>query len=108
MRDMYFPVPDNEDAFYAFINLVINNRYNKFEGDPTLRPRDRIGKITKFTYSHNEVGEQFIVVYSKQDYHFLEMIETQFCLLRTYWPIISDAVRYESASKFDYNPGVEP
>lgn len=108
MKSLYFPVCDNDSAFYAFINLVINNRYNKFEGDPTMRPHDRIGKITRFTYTHNEVGEQFIVVYSKDDYRFLEMLETQFCLLRTYWPIISNAVRYEAASKFAYNSGVEP
>lgn len=108
MKSLYFPVCDNESAFYAFINLVINNRHNKFEGDPTIRPHDRIGKITKFTYTRNEVGEQFIVVYSKQDYSFLEMIETQFCLLRTYWVLIEDSVYYPASSKFEYNPGVEP
>ena len=101
MKEFYFPLPDNESAFYAFINLVINNRNNSnaprnYENRPT-----HFGPVKKFTTTRNEVGERFLVVYDKKDYRMLEMFNDQFCTLRTYWEYIDNEVVYDYASKYD-------
>ena len=39
-KEYYFALPDNLDAFYAYINLIINNHHNKFIAEPDARPRN--------------------------------------------------------------------
>ena len=99
--DYYFPLPDNKEAFYAFINLVINNKNNQSATKNFEEKPSHFGPVKKFTTTHNEVGERFLVVYNKKDLLFLEMFKDQFCLLRTYWEYIEGEVIYESASKYD-------
>ena len=60
-KEYFFSVPDNEDSFFAFINLVINNRNNAHipNGNVEQRPK-KVGPVA-VTYTHNEVGELFMV-----------------------------------------------
>lgn len=99
MKEYFFPVPDNEEQFFAFINLVINNRQNtNIPKDVTERPK-KVGPV-KVTYTRNEVGELFMVTSNLKDYKFLEMIGDQFCLLRTHWNMIQSLEEYSSASRY--------
>lgn len=99
MKEYFFPVPDNEEQFFAFINLVINNRQNaNIPKDLTERPK-KVGPV-KVTYTRNEVGELFMVTDSLKDYKFLEMINDQFCLLRTHWNMIQSLEEYPNASRY--------
>ena len=91
--EKFFALPDNQDAFYAYINLVINNRHNKPVPEPDARP-SHFGPVRNFTFTRNEVNEGFIVVYDQKDYDFLMRIHHQFCLLRTYWTTIESLVKY--------------
>lgn len=94
----YIEVPDNDKAFYAYVNLVVNNRDNWYKANPTNRPR-KIGPV-QVTYQSNEVGEQFMVCKDKREQNFLDMVVDQFCLLRTHWGTISKEVEYENSSRY--------
>lgn len=102
MKQFYVSLPDNEGAFYAFVNLVINNRsgwdtYRKLD-DITQRP-SKIGPVA-VTYTRNEVNEPFAVVDSRKDQAFLEMITNQFSNALTFMDAIKDEVAYPSSDKF--------
>ena len=100
VKEYYFPVPDNKDSFFAFINLVINNRNNAHipNGNVEQRPK-KVGPVN-VTYTHNEVGELFMVTDNLKDYKFLEMIGDQFCLLRSHWNMIQSFEQYSYASRY--------
>lgn len=99
-KEYYVAIPDNERQFYAYINMVINNRGNAHipNGDIEQRP-NKVGPV-KVTYTHNEVGELFMVTNNLKDLKFLEMIHDQFCLLRSHWNMISTFEEYPNASKY--------
>jgi hypothetical protein len=99
-KDYYFAVPDNEDSFFAYINLVINNKNNAHipNGNVEQRP-NKVGPV-KITYTHNEVGELFMVTNNLKDHMFLEMIGDQFCLLRSHWNMIQSLEKYPNASRY--------
>jgi hypothetical protein len=99
-NEYYFPVPDNEDSFFAYINLVINNKNNAHipEGRIEQRP-NKVGPVN-IAYTHNEVGELFMVTNNFKDYKFLDMICDQFCLLRSHWNMIQSFEQYPYASKY--------
>lgn len=102
-KEYYFPLPDNTEAFYAYVNLIINNRDNSHKPDNyTTRPKN-FGPVKDFNTHRNEVGEKFIVVYNLKDYRFLEMLVNQFALIRTYFNWIEDAVEYPNSSKYEAN-----
>jgi hypothetical protein len=100
VKEYYFPVPDNQDSFFAYINLVINNKNNAHipEGRVEQRP-NKVGPV-KVTYTHNEVNELFMVTDNLKDHKFLEMIHDQFCLLRSHWNMIQSLEEYPNASKY--------
>lgn len=99
-KDYYFALPDNVDAFYAYINLIINNHHNKFVAEPDRCPK-HFGPVKAFSHTRNEVGEGFIVVYNKKDYDFLTRCLHQFALLRTYWQDVEELVAYDYATRYD-------
>lgn len=99
-KEMFFSLPDNVDAFYAYINLVVNNHHNKVVDDPTATPK-RFGPVREFSRTRNEMGEGFIIVYSEKDYNMLMMFLHQFALLRTYWQDIENLVTYPNETKYD-------
>lgn len=88
-KEYYVPLPDNEYQFYAFVNLVINNKNNThITVEETIRPK-RIGWV-HVTYTRNEVNEPFVVVNNLKEKCFVEMIRNQFELLKQYWDIIKN------------------
>jgi len=90
---LFVPLPDNEDAFCAYVNLVINNRDNAhIPHDIQSRPK-KIGWVN-VTYTRNEVGEPFIVVENLKEKCFVGMILNQFCLLRSHWNMIASLEKY--------------
>lgn len=96
----YIPIPDNSDAFYAYVNLVINNKHNaNIPEDIQSRPA-KIGWVKPLTYTHNEVGEPFVVCQTNKEKVFVEMIIDQFHLLRSHWNMIQSLVRYENSSRY--------
>lgn len=97
---MFFALPDNLDAFYAYINLIINNHHNKFVDEPDSRPK-HFGPVKVFSYTRNEVGEPFLIVYCQKDYDFLSRCLHQFALLRTYWQDIESLVVYPDYTRYD-------
>jgi len=97
----FTPMPDNERAFFSFINLVINNRKNdNLPADYTSRPK-HFGPVKQFDWTRNEVGELWVVTYNPKDNRMIEMFYDQFCLLRTYWETIEEEVEYLQCSKYD-------
>lgn len=100
IKEYYFSVPDNQDSFFAFINLVINNKNNAHipNGIVEQRPK-KVGPV-KITYTHNEVGELFMVTNNLKDHKFLEMIYDQFCLLRSHWNMIQSFEKFPYTSKY--------
>jgi len=99
MKQYYISIPDNSDAFYAYVNLVINNKKNTHvPNDTNLRP-SKIGWV-KVSYIRNEVNEPFIVVENLKEKVFVEMIIDQFCLLRNYWHIIDNFVVSGNADRY--------
>ena len=99
-RTYYVDVPDNRDSFFAYVNLVINNKNNAHipNGDIEQRPK-KVGPVS-ISYTHNEVGELFMEVYNLKDYTFLEMIKDQFCLLRSHWNVIQSLEKYPNSSRY--------
>ena len=100
IKEYYFSVPDNQDSFFAFINLVINNKNNAHipNGNVEQRPK-RVGPVV-VTYTINEVGELFMVTNNLKDHKFLDMIGDQFCLLRSHWNMIQSLEQYPNTSKY--------
>ena len=103
-REFFIPLPENEDAFYAYINLIINNNHNKYVAEPDARPQRNIGPVKVFSYTRNEVGEKFIVVYDEKAYNMIQLFIHQFYLLRTYWKDIEECIKYPTLSKYDRAP----
>ena len=99
--EIFIPLPDNESAFWAYINLVVNNNHNKHIKEPDARPNRNIGPVKNFSFTRNEVGENFIVVYDKKSCNIIQLFIHQFCLLRTYWEDIEECVEYPTLSKYD-------
>ena len=99
-KEYFFPVPDNEDSFFAYINLVINNRNNAHipNRDVEQRPK-KVGPVV-VTYTRNEVGKLFMVTNNLKDLKFLEMIKDQFCLLRSHWNMIQSLGNYPNADRY--------
>lgn len=100
-KEYFVPLPDNESAFYAYVNLIVNNNHNKYVKDPDSRPHHNIGPVKNFSYTRNEVGENFIVVYDQKSYNMIQLFIHQFCLLRTYWEDIEECIEYPTLSKYD-------
>lgn len=99
MKQYYISLPDNEDAFYAYINLVINNKKNAhIPKEVTTRP-SKIGWV-KVSYTRNECRELFIIVGELKEKVFVEMIIDQFTLLRTHFNLISSLVRFENSDRY--------
>lgn len=95
----FVPVPDNDTAFYAFVNLVINNRNNQNKPtDVTRRPK-KIGPAD-VTYTINECGEVWIDVYTEREKRIVENIIDQFCLIRTHWETIAEEIEYPTSDKY--------
>lgn len=99
MKEYYFAVPDNEDSFFAYINLVINNKNNAHIQENIEQRPKKVGPVV-VAYTHNEVGELFMVTNNLKDHKFLEMIGDQFCLLRTHWKSIMALEQYPHASRY--------
>lgn len=95
-----FALPDNEAAFYAYINLIVNNKHNRHVDEPGRKPK-HFGPVKNFSTTRNEVGENFLIVYSEKDYNMLMMFLHQFSLLRTYWKDIEGLVAYPQATRYD-------
>lgn len=100
MKQYYVDVPDNGDSFFAYVNLVINNKNNAHipNGNVEQRPK-KVGPVS-ISYTRNEVGELLMEVDNLKDYKFLEMIKDQFCLLRSYWNMIQSLEQYPDASRY--------
>lgn len=96
---MYVPVPDNADAFYAFVNLVINNKNNAHIPEHLNSCPKKIGPV-KVHIIRNEVNEPFFEVENNKEKVFLEMIIDQFCLLRSHWNMINSLVSYENSDRY--------
>ena len=99
VKEYYFAVPDNEDSFFAYINLVINNRNNAHIPENVEQRPTKVGPV-KVTYTRNEVGELFMVTNNLKDHKFLEMINDQFCLLRSHWNMIQSLEQSPYASRY--------
>ena len=95
----FVSIPDNENQFYAYVNLIINNRGNaNIPKVLDARPK-KIGWVN-VTYTRNEVGEPFIECQNNKEKVFVEMIIDQFCLLRSHWNMIQTFEQYEHASRY--------
>lgn len=94
----YIALPDNDEMFFSYVNLVINNKRKNNIEYPNTRP-NKIGWV-KVSYTRNEVNEPFITVSNNKEKVFVEMIINQFLLLRTYWnDIIRTFEVYPSSDK---------
>lgn len=100
MKEYFFSLPDNEYAFYAYINLIVNNKHNRYVAEPERTPK-HFGPVKNFSITRNEMGERFLIVYNEKDYNMLMMFEHQFALLRTYWQDIEACVLYPKAGRYD-------
>lgn len=96
---MYVPLPDNCDAFYAYVNLVINNKNNAHIPEHLNGCPKKIGPV-KVHIIYNEVHEPFLEVENNKEKVFLEMIIDQFYLLRRHWGMISSFVYYENSDRY--------
>lgn len=99
MKEYFVAIPDNERQFYAYINMVINNRGNAHLPQRLDQVPKRVGPVA-VTRVTNEVGEPYFIVNSNKDYCFVEMVKDQFCLLRSHWNMISTFEEYPNASKY--------
>lgn len=96
---MYVPLPDNCDAFYAYVNLVINNKNNAHIPEHLNGCPKKIGPV-KVHIIYNEVHEPFLEVENNKEKVFIEMIIDQFYLLRRHWGMISSFVYYENSDRY--------
>ena len=92
----YIPLPDNNEMFFSYVNLVINNKRKNNVEHPNTRP-NKIGWV-KVSYTRNKVNEPFVVVSNNKEKVFVEMIINQFLLLRSYWNIIRTFEVYPSSN----------
>ena len=102
-KEYFVPLPDNEAAFYAFVNLIINNRDNQHKPDNCLGKPKHFGPVKDFKSANNEVGERFLITYNLKDHRFLEMLKDQFTLIRTYFNRIEDFVAYPNSDIYSLN-----
>lgn len=93
-KEYFVPLPDNLNQFYAYINLVINNKENRYAQKTSVHEAPLHYGPVKAHYKINEVNERFIVVNKLKDKKFLEMLIDQFTLLRTHWDTIANFVEY--------------
>jgi hypothetical protein len=98
-KEYYVAIPDNERQFYAYINMVINNRGNAHLPQRLDQVPKKVGPVP-VTLTNNEVGEPYFIVNSNKDYCFVEMVKDQFCLLRSHWNMIQTFEQYPNASKY--------
>lgn len=99
MKRYYIPIPDNDTAFYTFVNLVINNKHNAhIPKEVTARP-SKIGWVNA-SYVKNEVNERFIVVGELKEKVFVEMIIDQFCLLHSHYNLIRSLMTSENSDRY--------
>lgn len=98
-RHYYISIPDNEDSFFAYINLVINNKNNAHIPEYIEQRPKKIGPVY-VEYVRGEMNEPFMRVENNKDATFLEMIKDQFCLLRSHWNMIQSLERYPNASRY--------
>lgn len=96
---MYVSLPDNLDAFYAFVNLVINNKHNAHMTEHLNSRPKKIGPV-KVHITYNEVNEPFFEVSDNKEKVFVEMIIDQFSLLRSHWNVINSYVRFENSDRY--------
>lgn len=96
-KEYFVPLPDNLNEFYAYINLVINNKENRYAQKTSVREAPLHYGPVKVRYRINEVNERFLVVNRLKDKKFLEMLIDQFTLLRTYWRAISSHEEYSTS-----------
>lgn len=96
---MYVSLPDNCDAFYTFVNLVINNKHNAHIPEHLNSRPKKIGPV-KVHIKYNEANEPFFEVENNKEKVFLEMIIDQFTLLRRYWGTIMSFVYYENSDRY--------
>ena len=96
---MYVSIPDNCDAFYAFVNLVINNKNNAHIPEHLNGCPKKIGPV-KVHIIYNEVHEPFFEVENNKEKVFIEMIIDQFYLLRRHWGMINSFVYYENSDRY--------
>ena len=86
----FVPVPDERDQFFAFVNVVINNKFQKkidLNKCP-VRP-NKIGWV-HVSYTYNEVNELFIEVDNLKEKCFVEMLISQFRLIKENWKLIEN------------------
>lgn len=99
MKQYYISLPDNVNAFYAFVNLVINNKNNAhIPKEVTTRP-SKIGWV-KVSYTRDEMNEPFIIVEELKERVFVEMIIDQFHLLHSHYNIIRSLIIYENSDRY--------
>lgn len=99
-KEYFVPLPDNLNQFYAYINLVINNKENRYGQRTSVREAPLHYGPVKAHYKINEVNERFLVVNKLKDKKFLEMLIDQFTLLRTYWRAISSHEEYANSDRY--------
>lgn len=98
-KKYYSSIPDNEYMFYAYINMVVNNRQNarlpkRLDEVPT-----HIGPV-KVRRIIGDAQEPYFEVDNNKDYCFIEMIKDQFHLLRSHWNMIQSFEQYPNASRY--------
>lgn len=98
-KEYFVAIPDNERQFYAYVNMVVNNRGNAHLPQRLDQVPKKVGPVP-VTLTTNEVGEPYFIVASNKDYCFVEMVKDQFCLLRSHWNMISTFEQYPNASKY--------
>lgn len=96
---IYISLPDNLNAFYAFINLIINNKHNAHIPEHLNSCPKRIGPV-KVHIVRNEVNEPFFEVSNNKEKVFVEMIIDQFNLLRSHWNIINSYIKFENSDRY--------
>lgn len=99
MKEYFVSIPDNERQFYAYVNMVVNNRNNAHLPQRLDQVPKKIGPV-QVTRVTNEVGEHLFQVATNKDCCFVEMVKDQFALLRSHWNMISTFEEYPNASKY--------
>lgn len=99
MKEYFVSIPDNERQFYAYVNMVVNNRDNAHLPQVLDQVPKKIGPV-HVTRVTNEVGEHLFQVANNKEKCFVEMVKDQFCLLRSHWNMIQTFEEYPNASKY--------
>lgn len=98
-KEYFVPIPDNERQFYAYVNMVVNNRGNAHLPQRLDQIPRKIGPVP-VTRIIGDAGEPYFQVANNKDYCFVEMVKDQFCLLRSHWNMIQTFEEYPNASKY--------